>query len=68
MENSMPNLQLPASGASSAPVTPFDAAAADRDFDCDCDFALGCECADPALQIERWSDEARAAQLAPETH
>lgn len=25
----------------------------------DIDFALGCECADPALQIERWSLEAR---------
>ena len=25
----------------------------------DCDFALGCECADPALQIERWNQEAR---------
>jgi hypothetical protein len=27
----------------------------------DCDFALGCECAYPALQIERWSQEERAA-------
>lgn len=27
---------------------------ADTDFD----YALGCECADPALQIERWSLEA----------
>ena len=26
----------------------------------DCDFALGCECADPALQIERWMQEAPA--------
>lgn len=25
----------------------------------DCDYPLGCECADPALQIERWSLEAR---------
>jgi hypothetical protein len=24
----------------------------------DSDFALGCECADPALQIERWMHEA----------
>ena len=24
----------------------------------DYDIALGCECADPALQIERWSQEA----------
>lgn len=27
----------------------------------DYDIALGCECADPALQIERWSLEAPAA-------
>ena len=24
----------------------------------DADYALGCECAYPTLQIERWSDEA----------
>jgi hypothetical protein len=24
------------------------------------DFALGCECADPALQIEQWCEEAVA--------
>ena len=29
----------------------------------DCDFALGCECAYPALQIERWSQEASSADL-----
>ena len=29
----------------------------------DDDVALGCECADPALQIERWGQE--AAQLPP---
>ena len=28
----------------------------------DHDIALGCECADPALQIERWSLEAREAR------
>ena len=27
----------------------------------DYDFALGCECADPALQIERWGQEEWAA-------
>jgi hypothetical protein len=31
--------------------------AAPAAFD-DFDYALGCECADPALQIERWSQEA----------
>jgi len=25
----------------------------------DLDYALGCECADPSLQIERWLQEAR---------
>ena len=25
------------------------------------DYALGCECADPALQIESWVHEARSA-------
>ena len=32
-------------------------AASTEDFD----FALGCECADPALQIERWAQEASGA-------
>jgi hypothetical protein len=27
------------------------------------DFALGCECADPALQIERWCQETAAPAL-----
>jgi hypothetical protein len=27
----------------------------------DSDYALGCECADPALQIERWGQDASAA-------
>lgn len=26
------------------------------------EIALGCECADPALQIERWLQEARGAE------
>ena len=28
----------------------------------DYDFALGCECADPALQIERWGQESSGAE------
>ncbi|MBE7368528.1 hypothetical protein [Ramlibacter pallidus] len=44
------------------PSTPSDAAmpvsmAAMPTFD-DIDYALGCECADPSLQIERWGQEA----------
>lgn len=48
----MPDLQpsLP----SATPVV-LDTAPAPEDTD----FALGCECADPALQIERWMQEAR---------
>ena len=30
----------------------------------DFDIALGCECADPSLQIERWMQEARAEGFA----
>jgi hypothetical protein len=33
----------------------LESVAVDDDFD----FALGCECADPRLQIERWTQEAR---------
>jgi hypothetical protein len=29
----------------------------------DDDVPLGCECANPALQIERWGQEAQAQQL-----
>ena len=46
---------------STPPTTPvpraMDAAMLEEDFG----FALGCECADPALQIERWMLEAREA-------
>ena len=29
----------------------------------DCDYAFGCECADPSLQIERWGiDEPEAGE------
>ena len=50
----MPNLQStpPATGV---PVL-ADAAALRADEAGD--YALGCECADPALQIERWCQEA----------
>ena len=48
----MPDIQ-PSTPAT--PVTAVDVAAASEDFD----FALGCECADPSLQIERWMQEAR---------
>lgn len=51
----MPEMQPSASSASAMPlgmeVTP-------SAFD-DSDYALGCECADPSLQIERWMQEAR---------
>lgn len=47
-------------------VTPISAGAADRDavievqarwLSPENDLALGCECANPALQIERWGQE-----------
>ena len=46
----MPDMQ------STPPATPvpmaLDAASPADDFD----YALGCECADPSLQIERWQE------------
>ena len=42
---------MPPANAMSAGL---DATPADDDFG----FALGCECADPSLQIERWMQEA----------
>jgi hypothetical protein len=53
----MPDLQPPMPPANNLPPLPALAEAAAPE---DCDFALGCECADPALQIERWMQEARA--------
>ncbi len=47
----MPDLQPNMPPAATMPVV-LDAAPAD-----DFDYALGCECADPALQIERWMQE-----------
>lgn len=51
----MPELQS-SEPASSAAMPPMLEAAAPR-FE-DADYALGCECANPALQIERWLQEA----------
>ena len=53
----MPDIQ-PSAPAQSPAALP--AAEAARWLD-DPDFALGCECADPALQIERWRQEASSA-------
>jgi hypothetical protein len=47
----MPEMQPNPNGAALPQTIDMPAA-----FD-DPDFALGCECADPALQIERWSQE-----------
>ena len=52
----MPEMQ-PSLPTSAAAVTPGLDASVHSAFD-DCDFALGCECADPSLQIERWMQEA----------
>jgi len=52
----MPEMQPSMPPANQVPMT-LDASSADEDFG----FALGCECADPSLQIERWMQEARSA-------
>ena len=47
----MPDMQPTQAGAS------LSLAALDASSCClDDDFALGCECADPSLQIERWNE------------
>jgi hypothetical protein len=47
----MPDMQQPQS------ATGLSLAALDASSRClDDDYALGCECADPSLQIERWSE------------
>lgn len=51
----MPEMQP---SASSASAMSMGMEAAPSAFD-DYDYALGCECADPSLQIERWMQEAR---------
>jgi hypothetical protein len=43
--------------AASVAAMPLGFEAVPAAFD-DSDYALGCECADPALQIERWKQEA----------
>jgi len=45
-----------------APATPVFAEAPASGFE-DADYALGCECADPALQIAWWGQEARGAGM-----
>lgn len=54
----MPEMQpsTPSTAASMPAV--IDAAQA---FD-DADYALGCECADPSLQIERWGQDPSASE------
>lgn len=54
----MPDMQPSTPSAAATPVL-LDAAsyASAEDFD----YALGCECADPSLQIERWGQEAAGA-------
>ena len=42
------------------PTAPAAAADASARWSIDDDVALGCECANPALQIERWGEEAAA--------
>ena len=56
----MPEMQ-PAAAAANMPVMLEIASTA---FD-DLDYALGCECADPALQIDRWLQEAGATGVDP---
>jgi len=43
------------------PATTLNLADAGLGADDDFGFALGCECADPSLQIERWMQEAAGA-------
>lgn len=55
----MPDLQSPAPAAAALAAVPFlpDTAAVVEDAD----FAFGCECADPSLQIAQWGQEPRSA-------
>jgi hypothetical protein len=47
---------------------PLAAADAVRCPDSSADYALGCECANPALQIERWQQETAAPATAGAAH
>lgn len=58
----MPDMQTPAPATTAVP--PVLEAAVRAPFD-DADYPLGCECADPALQIERWLQEASGAGTGP---
>jgi hypothetical protein len=54
----MPEMQPSMSSPAAMPMPlGMGAASSTEDFD----YALGCECADPALQIERWGQEAVGA-------
>ena len=60
----MPQMQTSTLSAASIPVL----ANAVQDAEAH-DIALGCECADPSLQIERWSQEMAApARGSADTH
>ncbi|WP_186511000.1 hypothetical protein [Caenimonas sedimenti] len=48
----MPDMQQPQPGSASLSLAALDAASRCLDDD----YALGCECADPRLQIERWAE------------
>lgn len=55
----MPELHQNAPAAAGFTPAAMDAVAR---WDDDIDYALGCECADPALQIERWRQEAAGGE------
>lgn len=52
----MPDMQSPMPASAGAVSPMLDAAPAFEEPD----FAFGCECADPALQIAQWGQEPRA--------
>jgi hypothetical protein len=53
----MPDLQPTEPSAAGAIPALLEAAPASEEID----FAFGCECADPALQIERWNEPPSAS-------
>lgn len=54
----MPDMQMPVTTSAAAPIVMEVPSLEDFDI------ALGCECADPALQIDRWMQEASGDGLA----
>ena len=54
----MPEMQPSMHPANAMPVAVETALPADDDFG----YALGCECADPSLQIERWQEVRAGAE------